>query len=97
MNEFYRAKFNELFAEFTRYMITHPDFGEDIPVDAVFANGLTGREMHNLYPLLYNIAVTDVTKQERGQGMVWGRAPMGWPPARWPPSIRPTPTGYRSI
>lgn len=31
MNEFYRAKFNELFMEFTRYLITHPDFGEDIP------------------------------------------------------------------
>ena len=30
MNEFYRAKFNELFMEFTRYLITHPDFGEDI-------------------------------------------------------------------
>lgn len=34
MNEFYRAKFNELFAEFTRYLITHPDFGEDIPQGA---------------------------------------------------------------
>ncbi len=34
MNEFYRAKFNELFAEFTRYLITHPDFGEDIPKSA---------------------------------------------------------------
>ena len=34
MNEFYLAKFNELFAEFTRYLITHPDFGEDIPKGA---------------------------------------------------------------
>ncbi|MFN8405833.1 MAG: DUF5647 family protein, partial [Anaerolineales bacterium] len=25
---------NELFAEFTRYLITHPDFGEDIPKGA---------------------------------------------------------------
>lgn len=31
MSEFYRAKFNELFTEFTRYLITHPEFGEDIP------------------------------------------------------------------
>ena len=31
MKEFYRAKFNELFVEFTRYLITHPDFGENIP------------------------------------------------------------------
>jgi hypothetical protein len=34
MNEFYQAKFNELFMEFTRYLITHPDFGADIPKGA---------------------------------------------------------------
>jgi hypothetical protein len=34
MNEFYRAKFNELFMEFTRYLIIHPEFGEDIPKGA---------------------------------------------------------------
>lgn len=34
MKEFYRAKFNELFTEFTRYLITHPNFGEDIPLGA---------------------------------------------------------------
>ena len=31
MNEFYRAKFNELFAEFTRYLIEHPEFAGQIP------------------------------------------------------------------
>ena len=34
MSEFYRAKFNELFTEFTRYLITHPDFGDGIPKGA---------------------------------------------------------------
>ncbi|MCE7906618.1 MAG: hypothetical protein DYG87_12595 [Anaerolineae bacterium CFX3] len=34
MNEFYRAKFNELLSEFSRYLITHPDFGENIPKGA---------------------------------------------------------------
>ena len=34
MNEFYRAKFDELFLEFTRYLITHPDFGGDMPQGA---------------------------------------------------------------
>ena len=53
------------------------DFGEDIPADAVFANGETGRTMHNLYPLLYNEAVSEVTRQERGHGVVWGRAAIG--------------------
>ena len=50
------------------------DFGEDIPEDAVFANGKTGAEMHNLYPLLYNRAVFEVTREEKGCGIVWGRS-----------------------
>ncbi|MBC8496380.1 MAG: hypothetical protein ISS57_17230 [Anaerolineales bacterium] len=31
MKEFYRAKFNELFSEFNRYLIEHPEFTGDIP------------------------------------------------------------------
>jgi alpha-D-xyloside xylohydrolase len=50
------------------------DFGEDIPADALFANGQTGKEMHNLYPLLYNEAVAGVTLEEKGYGLVWGRS-----------------------
>jgi alpha-D-xyloside xylohydrolase len=50
------------------------DFGEDIPVDAVFHDGRTGADVHNLYPLLYNRAVAEVTAEERGGGLVWGRS-----------------------
>ena len=50
------------------------DFGEDIPEDALFANGATGRTMHNLYPLLYNRAVFEVTEEEKGAGIVWSRS-----------------------
>jgi alpha-D-xyloside xylohydrolase len=50
------------------------DFGEDIPADAVFSNGQTGATMHNLYPLLYNRAVFEVTQEEKGYGVVWGRS-----------------------
>jgi alpha-D-xyloside xylohydrolase len=50
------------------------DFGEDVPADAVSFNGQTGATMHNLYPLLYNRAVFEVTSQEKGYGVVWGRA-----------------------
>lgn len=50
------------------------DFGEDIPHDAVFYNGQTGATMHNLYPLLYNQCVFEVTQQERGYGVVWSRS-----------------------
>jgi alpha-D-xyloside xylohydrolase len=62
------------------------DFGEDIPEDACFHDGRTGREMHNLYPLLYNAAVFEVTAEEKGSGLVWSRSgtagsqrfPVGW-------------------
>ena len=50
------------------------DFGENIPADAVFANGKTGATVHNLYPLLYNRAVFEVTQEEKGYGVVWGRS-----------------------
>jgi alpha-D-xyloside xylohydrolase len=50
------------------------DFGEDVPVDGIFANGKTGAEMHNVYPLLYNRAVFEVTQEEKGQGVVWARS-----------------------
>ncbi len=50
------------------------DFGEDVPADAVFHDGRTGAEIHNLYPLLYNRAVFEVAAEERGRGLVWSRA-----------------------
>jgi alpha-D-xyloside xylohydrolase len=50
------------------------DFGEDIPADARFHDGRTGAEIHNLYPLLYNAAVFEVTAEEKGRGLVWGRS-----------------------
>jgi hypothetical protein len=34
MSEFYKAKFIELFTEFNRYLIEHPDFAEQIPEGA---------------------------------------------------------------
>jgi len=52
------------------------DFGEDVPLDACFADGSTGAEMHNLYPLLYNRAVFEITEEVTGEGIVWSRS--GW-------------------
>jgi hypothetical protein len=34
MNQFYQAKFKELFIEFTRYITEHPEFAAHIPQDA---------------------------------------------------------------
>ena len=36
------------------------DFGEQAPLDAAYADGRGGLEMHNLYPLLYNRAVFEL-------------------------------------
>ena len=43
-----------------------PDFAEDIPEDARFANGLTGAEMHNPYPLLFQRESFEATQAARG-------------------------------
>lgn len=51
------------------------DFGEGVPLEVVAYNGMTGEELHNLYPLLYNDAVAEVTTEETGRaGFVWGRS-----------------------
>jgi alpha-D-xyloside xylohydrolase len=50
------------------------DFGEQAPLDAVYHDGRTGLEMHNLYPLLYNRTVFELTKAYFGRGFVWGRS-----------------------
>jgi len=42
-----------------------PDFGEEIPEDAHFANGKTGKEMHNAFPLLYQRAVFESSASSR--------------------------------
>lgn len=49
------------------------DFGEGAPPDALYAT-VSGLEMHNLYPLLYNKAFWEHTKARTGEGIVWGRS-----------------------
>ncbi len=41
------------------------DFGESIPPDAVAANGMTGKRLHNLYPVLYHRAGWRFAKRQR--------------------------------
>ncbi|WP_101296929.1 alpha-xylosidase [Halegenticoccus soli] len=52
------------------------DYGEGVPEDAVFANGRTGKSMHNLYPFLYNRAVYEAVREVNGaeDALVWGRS-----------------------
>jgi alpha-D-xyloside xylohydrolase len=50
------------------------DFGEGIPVDAMAANGMSGEAVHNVYPLLYNEAVAEITERVNGHRLVWARS-----------------------
>ncbi|MBT8226404.1 MAG: alpha-xylosidase [Dactylosporangium sp.] len=50
------------------------DFAEGVPADAVAATGMTGVELHNVYPLLFNDAVAAVTREVAGHGLVWSRS-----------------------
>ena len=50
------------------------DFGENAPADGLYHSGRTGWYEHNLYPVRYNAAVYDVTKQITGGGIIWGRS-----------------------
>lgn len=40
------------------------DFGEQVPPDAVFWDGRTGREMHNIFPRIYNQLTYQAMQQE---------------------------------
>ena len=52
-----------------------PDFAEEIPEDARFANGLTGAEMHNPYPLLYQrVAFEATSAHHAGRAVAWSRS-----------------------
>jgi len=50
------------------------DFGEQAPLDGVYHDGTPGHRMHNLYPLLYNRAVAEVTQGATGESILWARS-----------------------
>ncbi|MEV0146737.1 MULTISPECIES: TIM-barrel domain-containing protein [unclassified Nonomuraea] len=50
------------------------DFAEGVPRDAVAANGMTGTDLHNVYTLLFNDAVAEVTREVHGHTLVWARS-----------------------
>lgn len=50
------------------------DFGEAAPAAGIYASGKTGFYEHNLYPLRYNKAVAEITKQVSGENIIWARS-----------------------
>ena len=50
------------------------DFGEAAPLTGIYSNGRSGFYEHNLYPLRYNKAVADITRQVTGENIMWARS-----------------------
>jgi len=50
------------------------DFGEAAPVIGHYASGQSGVYEHNLYPLRYNKAAANVTKEVTGENIIWARS-----------------------
>jgi alpha-D-xyloside xylohydrolase len=50
------------------------DFGEAAPKNGIYFSGRTGFYEHNLYPLRYNKAVAEITKQVTGETIIWARS-----------------------
>ncbi|MBN2852021.1 MAG: glycoside hydrolase family 31 protein [Clostridia bacterium] len=52
------------------------DIAESYPMDGVYKN-IEGKAMHNLFPLLYNKAMYEKTKEVHGDELVWSRSTYG--------------------
>jgi len=50
------------------------DFGEAAPPNGLYFSGQSGFYEHNLYPLRYNKAVAEITKQVTGESIIWARS-----------------------
>jgi alpha-D-xyloside xylohydrolase len=50
------------------------DFGEAAPSNGAYASGKSGFCEHNLYPLRYNKAAAEVTKEVTGEHIIWARS-----------------------
>ncbi|HYH33463.1 MAG TPA: TIM-barrel domain-containing protein [Pseudonocardia sp.] len=76
------------------------DFGEGLPDDAALADGTPAPHAHNLYPLRYNGAVSDVIARRTGRSpLVWGRS--GWAgsqryPGQWGGDAESTVAGMQA-
>lgn len=50
------------------------DFGEAAPLNGLYDSGRTGFYEHNLYPLRYNKAMAEITKEVTGENIIWARS-----------------------
>lgn len=53
--------------------VVKTDIAEGMPVDGIYKN-ISGKEMHNLFPLIYNKVIFEAVKEIHGKGLVWSRS-----------------------
>ena len=53
--------------------VVKTDIAEGMPVDGVYKNS-SGKEMHNLFPLIYNKVMYEAAEEVHGRGIVWARS-----------------------
>lgn len=71
-DDWFRGRVRQVLA--TGVSVLKTDFGEAVPVAAVAHNGMPGDRLHNLYPLLFNDLVAEVTREVAGHGLTWSRS-----------------------
>ena len=50
------------------------DFGEAAPLNGIYASGKSGWSEHHLYPVRYDMAVSEITKKLHNENIMWARA-----------------------
>jgi alpha-D-xyloside xylohydrolase len=50
------------------------DFGEAAPLNGIYASGKSGWYEHNLYPVRYDMEVSEITKKLHNENIMWARA-----------------------
>lgn len=50
------------------------DFGEAAPLSGLYHSGSTGFYEHNYYPLRYNKALAEITREVSGENIIWARS-----------------------
>lgn len=50
------------------------DFGKAAPLNGIYASGKSGWYEHNLYPVRYDMAVSEITKKLHNENIMWARA-----------------------
>jgi len=68
----WKGKLKELLADGAA--VLKPDYGDRVPEDALFHNGKTGRELHNMFLFWFTETCYQACQEVHGYGMVWRRS-----------------------